>query len=751
MLKKRFEKILILIIISILMINFIGTNVVMAATTTSTTDVVKNADAEIEKLAKDTTALEKEKKAAENMDNTSVWGGILDGVVGIATYGFKLIFLGVGGAAQYLATIVGDSAGSTEEIAMLTPEDILFNKIAITDINFFNTDTFGATNKKLSGENNPIQLLKQNVAKWYMTLRAIAIIILLAVLIYIGIRMAMSSVASEKAEYKKMLTSWVVSLALVFLLHYIIIFVIIINNSLVNILGSLQIDALQNESGNFGKYLEQLFIKSFAPSVTVGWTAAILYVCVVVLILVFLIMYIKRMITIAFLILISPIITITYSIDKVGDGKAQAFSAWIKEFLHNVLIQPFHCLIYLAFTSVAVNLLDKTASLGATMLVVLTMFFILESEKLIKKIFGIDSESTGSGLGTALVLSNAFGKLKSSKDDKKGGSAPTNGSGSVTPSRVRPRPTSNVATNNMNAVTPLASTVPTGTPTSGTTRSGLATHSPYSSESLSEKLSGGPAHVDDYDSLMGLDDDKNERLSANVSGGQAHVDDYNSLMGLDDDNNTQTQPKVNRVYGIPGTLQPQTAQAAPQTNKVYGWLGTQPSGKSDMGDTLKDYANSAWKGVKAVHSASSGLAGAMLGGVFAGMAGGNMADTIAAMSTGASIENKATNKLSEKKQQIGEYLTDRNIRNKEQELANNFSEYKNGGQYQPTDINQAMNYLQMTKEQVSNIPSQPEKQYVQSLHATRDALKEKYQGAELDDKVIETLEKVVYKEIQPEP
>ena len=49
-------------------------------------------------------------------------------------------------------------------------------------------------------------------------------------------------------------------------------------------------------------------------------------------------MYIKRMITVAFLILISPIITITYSIDKAGNGKAEAFSTWLREFLHNVLI-----------------------------------------------------------------------------------------------------------------------------------------------------------------------------------------------------------------------------------------------------------------------------------------------------------------------------------------------------------------------------------------------------------------------------
>ena len=89
-------------------------------------------------------------------------------------------------------------------------------------------------------------------------------------------------------------------------------------------------------------------------------------------------------------------------------------------------------------------------------------------------------------------------------------------------------------------------------------------------------------------------------------------------------------------------------------------------------------------------------------------------------------------------------------KNREQVLANNFSKYKNGADYKPEDVDMAQNYLKMTKEQVSNIPDKSQRQYVQSLHATRNVLSQKYQGQELDNKVVETMHKVVNKEIPPE-
>ena len=52
---------------------------------------------------------------------------------------------------------------------------------------------------------------------------------------------------------------------------------------------------------------------------------------------------------IGLLVVVSPLITCTYSLDKAGDGKAQALGAWLKEFIYTILIQPFHCIIYMCF------------------------------------------------------------------------------------------------------------------------------------------------------------------------------------------------------------------------------------------------------------------------------------------------------------------------------------------------------------------------------------------------------------------
>ena len=58
--------------------------------------------------------------------------------------------------------------------------------------------------------NQPITLqLKPTIAKWYYTLRNLAIVLMLLELVYIGIRVMLCSIASEKAKYKNMLKDWV--------------------------------------------------------------------------------------------------------------------------------------------------------------------------------------------------------------------------------------------------------------------------------------------------------------------------------------------------------------------------------------------------------------------------------------------------------------------------------------------------------------------------------------------------------------
>lgn len=107
----------------------------------------------------------------------------------------------------------------------------------------------------------------------------------------------------------------------------------------------------------------------------------------------FFMMYVKRFFAVSFLIVISPLITITYSIDKAGDGKAQAFSAWFKEYLTNILIQPLQAMLYLVFVFSINEIATKAPIVGIIFLLSLT-----RAEKIVKTIFNLRELSSISTL-----------------------------------------------------------------------------------------------------------------------------------------------------------------------------------------------------------------------------------------------------------------------------------------------------------------------------------------------------------------
>ncbi len=285
------------------------------------------------------------------------------------------------------------SAAGTSGDETVSPETILFNELEITNVNFFadsSSDSFASK-------------LKTNIASWYYVMRTIAIIASVCVLLYIGIRMATSTIASEEAEYKRMLTDWLVGFALIFLLHYIIILVINGNDVIVRALKT----TMESSSGQLTSFLDKISDQiGWAQEISKTLSATFVYLILVGITLAFLLMYIKRMIVVAFLIIIAPLITITYAIDKVKDKESQALNSWIKEFFWTVLIQPFHCVIYVVFVSVAVSSLDE-ATLSSAILAIMCMIFILQAEDIIKKIFGIQADNIGKMSSSFAVAAGA--------------------------------------------------------------------------------------------------------------------------------------------------------------------------------------------------------------------------------------------------------------------------------------------------------------------------------------------------------
>ena len=116
------------------------------------------------------------------------------------------------------------------------------------------------------------------------------------------------------------------------------------------------------------------------------------------------------MITIAFLIMIAPIITITYSLDRMGDGKSQALNTWFKNFVYNILLQPFQCIIYLALVKTAVDSIDS-ANLSSAIIAIIMVFFMYEAEDIIKEIFHFEGKSVANTIAQAALVTSAIGMV----------------------------------------------------------------------------------------------------------------------------------------------------------------------------------------------------------------------------------------------------------------------------------------------------------------------------------------------------
>ena len=340
---------------------------------------------------------------------------------GMVSYGIwleRLILLGISTVFNgFMSTTFAASCGVNDgwSVGIATPYSIFFNKYKLFDVNFFDF------NKTTS--NGPALAIRQEVAEWFYIIRNISSAVLLCILIYVCIRMALSTVAEEKAKFKRMLFDWVCSLVLIYLLQYIMIFTVYTNNAIVNALKAIYEQNIVTSSGvvDMDTAILQIATQAVMPVGLGSITATLVYAMIILQTIAFMIAYTQRMLKIGFLMRISPLISITYAIDKMGDGKAQALNSWLKEFVYTILIQPFHCLIYMTFVTTAITLLSKSTILGSLrtlftgdfnqitngVIVVLCLKFINDGEKTIRKIFNFQDDDILTSMAAGAMVSVA--------------------------------------------------------------------------------------------------------------------------------------------------------------------------------------------------------------------------------------------------------------------------------------------------------------------------------------------------------
>lgn len=145
----------------------------------------------------------------------------------------------------------------------------------------------------------------------------------------------------------------------------------------------------------------------------------IFYIAMVIYTCMFTFYYLRRVLTMAFLTLIAPVVALTYPIDKIRDGKAQAFDMWLKEYIFNALLQPFHLIIYSIFVGSAIDLAANNPIYA-----IVALAFITPAEKILRKFFGFEKASTAGALGAVAGVAGgaaAMNMARSLMAPKKGG------------------------------------------------------------------------------------------------------------------------------------------------------------------------------------------------------------------------------------------------------------------------------------------------------------------------------------------
>lgn len=310
-----------------------------------------------------------------------------------------------------------------------SPEEIFSGRTPFLDINFIDPKQTEDTTEY--GVKGSAEQLQGTIAQWYVALRNLAIVILLSVLVYVGIRIVISSTASDKAKYKQMFTDWLVAMCLLFFLHYIMSFTLTmvesINDAIVGGNGGHYVTSMVigvDEDGNdvvdkkystnlmgVSRFMVQCEDSMQRFSYLVIYIALIAYTCI------FTFAYLKRLCTMAFLTIMAPMVAMTYPLDKMKDGSAQAFNAWLKEYIFNALIQPFHLIIYTVLVGNAMALAKSNPIFS-----IAVMGFLLPAEKLLRSFFGFDKAGTLGAL-KGFAAASALNKLGGgSKGGSKGGS-----------------------------------------------------------------------------------------------------------------------------------------------------------------------------------------------------------------------------------------------------------------------------------------------------------------------------------------
>lgn len=340
----------------------------------------------------------------------------------------------------------------------VTIEKIIFNKVDCLNANFFpstpNPSTAPAT-----------VYVREVINTWYAFLQKITIIIYMMSLVAVGIMILLGG-AERKANARQLLMKWTIGIVIFYMFPYLMRYGFDLNQALLDAIANqyygssdaavgsyvgavseLRYDDIEPRSPEYitresyalklgneeatTAYINRLEdYKSKGDTMRImralaGITAKMIYVIIWFIMLwqlcIFIYIYYKRYLMIAFLIAIFPITLVEYMIGNISTGKQSAISSWCKEFFTNVFLQSIHAIIYGIISGVVVNQIVNAVQGEDSyninwFLMICAVNFVFAGEKILRDIMnaGMTASTKTAGdvsKGARGGLSRARGKV----------------------------------------------------------------------------------------------------------------------------------------------------------------------------------------------------------------------------------------------------------------------------------------------------------------------------------------------------
>lgn len=299
---------------------------------------------------------------------------------------FTVVKIAIVGTVENIDNLINGAILKIEQIEEdihYTIEDLVYNRVPLLDPNILSGTSGGVELQ----EGSILYNIRLVISSWYVGFRNVSILIIFVMLIYTGLRMAITNSSKSKADFKNQLFTWIKCMALVFTLHYVIFFVLNINNTLVNLFDP------SNNTANGNILYNTIKTRAYDFRLSVGFTGTIMYIILFIYWIKFLIIYIKRLLKIILLVITAPFVIARYALDNATAKGKKAYKDWLHEFVSNVLIQSLHALEYSVLIGIAIDIGSK--SIAGFIIALIFLSQMLKFDEVILSILKFDGEDMG--------------------------------------------------------------------------------------------------------------------------------------------------------------------------------------------------------------------------------------------------------------------------------------------------------------------------------------------------------------------